>query len=252
VSKPAVIRFDSHDTHPDDLLVWPEIPASDLESGNPRQRGVEYFSDAKRGLTSGVWDCTPMVTHMGPYPVHEFMIVLAGAVTIRDAKGQDTTIKAGEAFILPKGFVCQWRQSEYMRKFYVIFDDPSATAPKDPASLKVLKIDVNRDLQPSPPPAKDILLSDVPTQFGHNWFEDPTGQWTTGVWGSTPYRRKAMPFPRHELMHLLEGSVTLTDPDLGAQTFKAGDTFFVPMGANVEWHNPEPVKKYYSIFIPKA
>jgi uncharacterized cupin superfamily protein len=252
VSKPAVIRFDSHDTNPDDLQVWPQIPPASLESGTPRQRGVEYFSDEKIGLTSGVWDCTPMTGHMGPYPVHEFMIVLAGSVTIRDAKGKDTTIRAGESFILPKGFVCQWRQSEYMRKFYVIFDDASGTAPKDAAALNVLKIDTNHGLGPSPSPAPELLLSESPTQYGHNWFEDPTEQWTTGVWGSTPYRRKAIPFPRHELMHLLEGEVTLTDPDLGAQHFKAGDTFFVPMGANVEWHNKVPVKKYYSIFIPKS
>lgn len=250
--KPAVIRFDSHDTHPDDLQILPEIPPAELESGTPIQRGIEYFADAGLGLTSGVWDCTPMVTRMGPYPMHEFMIVLAGSVTIRDEAGNDTTIKSGESFILPKGLVCQWRQSEYMRKFYVIFEDPSGAAPADPSSLRVLKADPRCPLQPSPPPAKEMLLSEIPTQQGHNWFEDPTGQWSVGIWGSTPYRRKAIPFPRHELMHLLEGAVTLTDPDLGSQTFTAGDTFFVPMGANVEWHNPQPVKKYYSIFIPKG
>lgn len=252
MSKPAVIRFDRHDSNPDALPVWPQIPASDLEAGTPRQRGIEYFADAKNGLTSGVWDCTPMTGKMGPYPVHEFMIVLAGSVTIRDAGGKDTTIRAGESFILPKGFVCQWRQSEYMRKFYVIFDDASGAAAQDPAALDVLKIDADHDLGPSPSPAPELLLSETPTQYGHEWFEDPTEQWTTGVWGSTPYRRKAIPFPRHELMHLLEGEVTLTDPDLGAQTFRAGDTFFVPLGANVEWHNKVPVKKYYSIFVPKG
>jgi uncharacterized cupin superfamily protein len=251
LQKPSVIKFARHDTNADQMPVLPVISPADLEAGTPVQRGVEYFNDTTLGLNSGVWDCTPMTTRMGPYPFHEFMILLEGSVTIREASGRETVINAGESFILPKDLVCQWHQTGYVRKFYVIFEDPSGTAPRDPASLKVLKIDTNHDLQPSPPTAKDILLSDVPTQFGHNWFEDPTGQWTTGVWGSTPYRRKAMPFPRHELMHLLEGSVTLTDPDLGAQTFTAGDTFFVPKGANVEWYNPVPVKKLYSIFIPK-
>jgi uncharacterized cupin superfamily protein len=252
VTKPAVIRFDRHDTNADQMPVLPAISPADLDAGTPVQRGVEYFNDGKLGLNAGVWDCTPMTTKMGPYPFHEFMILLEGAVTIREPGGKETTIKAGESFILPKGLVCQWHQTGYVRKFYVIFEDPSGTAPKDPAALQVLKIDTNHGLGPSPSPAPELLLSESPTQYGRNWFEDPTEQWTTGVWGSTPYRRKAIPFPRHELMHLLEGEVTLTDPDLGAQTFKAGDTFFVPLGANVEWHNKVPVKKYYSIFIPKS
>ncbi|MBL8710459.1 MAG: DUF861 domain-containing protein [Rhodospirillaceae bacterium] len=252
MSTPSVIKYSRHDGTADRLQRWPDIPASELESGSPVQRGLEYFGDQKLGLTSGIWDCTPMVTHMGPYPVHEFMIVLEGSVTIRDAGGRDTTISAGESFILPKGFVCQWRQSEYMKKFYVIFDDPSGTAAADPGALRILKLDADHDLRPSPPPAADLLIGPAPEQYGHEWYEDPTGQWTVGVWGSSPYRRKAMPFPRHELMHLLSGSVTLTDPALGAQRFAAGDTFFVPMGANVEWHSTEPVRKLYSIFIPKT
>jgi uncharacterized cupin superfamily protein len=84
------------------------------------------------------------------------------------------------------------------------------------------------------------------------WFEDLTGQWTVGVWDATPYERKVSPFPRHELMHLLEGSVTLTDGQGDAQTFTAGDTFFVPMGAPCGWKNAEYVRKIYCIFQPRV
>ena len=73
-----------------------------------------------------------------------------------------------------------------------------------------------------------------------------------GVWDTTAYCRKLIPFPRHELMHILEGAVTLTDGDGNHQTFKAGDTFFVPLGAICDWRCEGYVRKIYCIFQPRA
>ena len=247
-----VIKFAANGPGGAGLQEWPAIPAADLTAGNPVQRGFEYFSDPKIGLSAGVWDCTAFTTKMGPYPVSEFMIVLEGGVTMIEADGRETNVGAGEAFLIPKGTVCQWRQSGYMKKYYVIFDDASGADPARASAQKIMKIDLGAAKEASPSPSPELLLSPSPTQTGRNWFEDATGQWTMGVWDSTPYRRKAIPFPRHELMHLLEGSVTLATQDGWRETYKAGDTFFVPMGANVEWHSTEYVNKYYCIMIPKG
>lgn len=233
------------------LASMPEIPAAELVAGKPVQRGIEYFHDAKIGLTAGVWDCTAFTTKMSPYPVSEFMIVLEGGVTMIEADGRETKVSAGESFVIPKGTVCQWRQDGYMKKYYVIFDDASGADPAKASSLQVMKIDTALPRETTPSPAADLLIGPSPKQSGRNWFEDASAQWTMGVWDSTPYRRKAIPFPRHELMHLLEGSVTLSDPQGWSETYRAGDTFFVPLGANVEWHSTEYVKKYYCIMIPK-
>ena len=164
-----------------------------------------------------------MTEKFGPYPVNEYMIVLEGAVTIIE-KDRRTTIKAGENFILPKGLPCQWHQDGYMRKFFVIFDDPSGMAPADPEALSVLRPDPRADLSPSAGPAPELLLSGTPQQRDRRYFADPTGQMTVGVWSSTPYHRKTIPFPRHELMHILEGEVTITEDGQPPRTFKAGDT----------------------------
>jgi uncharacterized cupin superfamily protein len=53
-------------------------------------------------------------------------------------------------------------------------------------------------------------------------------------------------------MCILEGSVTITEEGGASQTFRAGDSFFVPMGARVNWRCDETVRKIYCIFQPKA
>jgi uncharacterized cupin superfamily protein len=260
------------------LTPWPEIPATVLAAGKPVQRGHYYLEDKARGLTAGVWDCTAMTEKGGPYSVNEFMILLEGEVTIIEppknvpsplvgeggapsgragegaaqAEPRSTTFRAGESFIIPKGLPCQWHQDGYVRKFFVIFDDASGLTPDNPADLAPLRPDPRADLSPSAGPAPELLLSGAPQQRDKRYYADLTGQWTVGVWSSTPYHRKTIPFPRHELMHILEGEVTITEDGHPPQTFKAGDTFVVPMGTPCDWKTTGYIRKIYCIFQPKA
>jgi uncharacterized cupin superfamily protein len=116
---------------------WPDMPAAELASGTPVQHGCYYLNDAAHGLSVGVWDCTAFTSKPMSYPVNEFMILLEGAVTILEKNGRETTVRAGESFVLPKGLDCTWRQTGHVRKFFVIFDDASGTAPRDAAALAV-------------------------------------------------------------------------------------------------------------------
>lgn len=255
MSTPKIVHFEPHGPAGRGLERLEDIPADQLIAGTPVQRGHGYLEVKELGLSAGVWDCTPMTTKPGPYPVHEFMLVLEGEVTIVEpggveAGGRETTIRAGESFILPKGLHCSWKQTGYMRKFYVIFDDPSGAAAPEPSALAVIRPDPRAALAPMEVDPAPIVGS-LPKQHARSWFTDPTDQWTVGVWDATPYERKVAPFPRYELMHLLEGSVTLTDGQGGGQTFRAGDTFLVPMGAPCGWKSTEYVRKIYCIFQPK-
>ena len=56
-----------------------------------------------------------------------------------------------------------------------------------------------------------------------------------------------MPFPRHELMCLLEGSVTITGPGGRPQVFNAGESFLVPHGAVTDFRTDGTVRKFYAI-----
>jgi uncharacterized cupin superfamily protein len=238
---------------PSALEVWPAMAASDLESGMPVQRGLMACDDKARGLSAGIWDCTAFTGKIGPYSVSEFMILLEGAVTIVDAKGGETVIRAGESFIIPKGLVCQWKQTGTVRKFFVIFDDASGLKAGDPAKLSVIKPDPAVALAPISGPDPAMIVGDQqPVWRDHGYFADVTGQLTIGVWSSTPYQRKPAAFARHELMHILEGEAILTDAEGRAHSFAAGETVFVPIGAQIAWKNTVPVRKIYCSFTPNA
>lgn len=253
MSTPGIMRLEANGPGGKGLETWPPIPATDLVAGTPVQRGHTYLDDKAHGLSVGVWDCTAFTAKAGPYSVNEYMILLEGSVTIIDKAGKETVIKAGESFLIPKGLYCQWKQTGYVRKFFVIFDDASGLKPRNPDQLTVLKPDPEVALAPAKGPDPELVVGGkVPTWRDHTLFEDVTGQWTMGVWETTPYERKTITFPRHELMHILTGSVTLTDGEGKAQSFKAGDTLLVEQGARMSWKNSEPVRKLYCIFLPKA
>src|SRR5262249_55472476 len=130
----------------------------------PVQRGHFALKDDKHGMSAGVWDCTAFTSKQGPYPVNEFMIVLEGSVTIVEADGRETTVNPGESFLIPKGLVCQWKQTGYLRKYFVIFDDASGMTPDTGAARHVICPDPRVGLTASTPPATDLLLSGTPQQ----------------------------------------------------------------------------------------
>ncbi|MCB1435422.1 MAG: DUF861 domain-containing protein, partial [Alphaproteobacteria bacterium] len=154
-----------------------------------------------------------------------------------------------ESFIIPKGLNCRWVQPSKVRKFYVIHDDTSGLENKLP--LHTIKIDRDVILAPSAAPPPEMLLTPVPVQHTHEYFVDATGQLNIGVWDTSGYTRKLIDFPRHELMHLLEGSVTFIDDKGSERTFTAGDTFFVPLGTPNSWKSEGYLRKIFVIFHPR-
>ena len=229
-----------------DLETWEEMPASTLVSGRPVQRGRLYIDDPARGLTAGIWAGSAFTSVMAPHDNDEFMLLLDGAVEIAEPSGKVTRIVAGESFILPKGLVRQWRQTGDVKKIFVILETPDDAAARDTRGLAVLKPDPTVALSPSAGPKPEMLLSGTPRQSGHEIFEDREGRLTVGVWSSTAYHRKPMPFPRHELMCLLDGNVSITGPSGRTQTFTAGESFFVPYGALTDFRTDGDVKKIYA------
>ena len=234
--KPAIIRFD---------------PKAKMEViPGPYAEHVHSWLDGKaHGLSAGIWDAAANDSGWIEYPVDEFMIVLEGEIVVVEESGP-VSIKAGESFIMPKGIRCKWTVPNYAKKFFVIYENNDGPANKGP--LKVIKLDTGIKLDPSEPPPPSLLHSSVPSQHTHEYFKDATGQLTVGVWDTTGYHRKLIDFPRHELMHLLEGSVTFTDDKGGTQTFRAGDTFFVPLGTPNSWKSEGYLRKIYCIFQPKT
>ncbi|WP_373506015.1 cupin domain-containing protein [Aestuariivirga sp.] len=245
MTKPAIIPFDPATP----MEPWDDFAEADVVSGSRKQNGRVLFEDKARGLSAGIWEQGANESRWMDYPVNEFMTVLEGEIVIVE-EDRTLSVKAGESFIIPKGLRCRWTQPSHVKKFFVIHEDASGLANKGP--LHAMKIDPKVTLAPSTPPAAAMLLSPVPTQHGHDYFTDATGQLNIGVWDTTGYTRKLIDFPRHELMHLLEGSVIMDDGAGTVQTFKAGDTFFVPMGTPNSWKSEDYLRKIFVIFQSKA
>ena len=232
----APIRFEPHGPADTGLQAWETIDPNTLTVGEPVQRGHVYFCNETGALTAGVWDCTPMTGKLEPYAVNELMLILEGSVTLIDARGHVETLRAGESFVIPKGMPCIWKQTEYMRKYYVIFDDPSGSVASDTADLKVIRVDTACNL--SPVHGQDPARYDgpVPAQHTQNFFTDLTTQMRVGLWDTVAMRTNPIVFPSNDFMHVLEGSITFTGVDADwCHTFTAGDSFFKPKGTHYRW-----------------
>jgi uncharacterized cupin superfamily protein len=230
------------------LTRWPDYPEKDIRSGTRANFGRMLFEDKRIGLSVGLWQQDANETHWLDYPTHEFMYVLEGEVEIEE-KTRRTTIKAGEAFVIPKGLHCRWIQKGCVRKIFVILEDDKPTA--DAATLHTIKINASGELTKSDPPSASVLLfCPPPEQQAREDYASPQGHFTVGVWSTTPYTRKVIPFPRFELMHILEGTVTMSNGAGLHEIISAGETIFVPMGAANGWQSHGLLKKIYCIVQP--
>ncbi len=239
----TVIVFDSNGDPATGLQPWDPIDAASIVSGSPQQSGHEYFSSAAGKLTAGVWDCTPFIQVREPYSVDEFMLLLEGSLDIENEDGSMQTFHAGDGFVIPKGAVLQWQQSEYLRKFWVIYDNPDS--PPAASGLNAMLANPEADLVPVIGLEQAPFESDIPQMGLLNLYQDPGGKFNAGVWDCTAMKRIPSTIERSELMHILEGSGSITNADGVIFEFKAGDTFLVPAGMGYQWQNNEYVKKLF-------
>jgi len=171
---------------------------------------------------------------------------------VTEANGRVTRVGAGEAFVIPRGLTCAWKQDGYVRKIFAIYQNPAAPVPAKPAADHVIKLDLGAKLEPCAGPDPALLNGAEPRCAEHVAYTDASGQLTVGLWSATPYDRKATPFGRYELMHFLDGQVDLHDGGTSGQAFQAGETIFVPKGVPLGWRNTADVKKIFVILMPNG
>ena len=246
-TRPTIIRI-----HTDaELERWPDIPEAELLEGHPIQHGLTLLDVPGYGLSAGLWSCTAQTSAPFIQPSHEFMLLLEGEVTIVEARGE-TTFRAGDAFVLPQGLRCQWRQPGLVRKIWMTFEDPDLdnTDESVASGLHAILVDPTEVLEASPRPPASILVSEPPVQHARDVFVDPTGQFQVGLWDTTAYRRVLVPFDRWELMHSLDGEATLADASGHLETLAAGGTIIAPLGTPTTWDGAGYLKKVYCLFRP--
>ena len=228
-----------------------QLDQADFQSPLPEQFGHVYYEDDELGLTVGVWTTTSMQEAFGPYPGDEFMAILEGQVSMVDADGGETLVKAGETFCIRNAIPVSWKQVGFLRKFYMTYSNPRAALAEiasaeggvkilDPATLAA-GMEKMETTEPF------VIVGDKPVQHDSLLFTNDAGNLYIGMWDSTAFDSEMRPFPCHEMVQLLEGELLITEADGSSQQFVAGDAFFIPKGTVCKWQISAYAKKFYSI-----
>ena len=97
------------------------LPAEKLVSGNPLQTLWQQYTDSTNKFFTGIWQSEPGCWKIA-YTEEEFCQILEGVSVLTDQSGVETTLRAGDNFVIPRGFVGTWEVQETTRKIYVIYE----------------------------------------------------------------------------------------------------------------------------------
>jgi uncharacterized cupin superfamily protein len=227
-----------------------ELDSTDFTSDVPLQHSHSVYHDDEIGLSVGLWDTEAMTEAGGPYECDEFMWLIEGECQIKNnSTGEIASVKAGTPFVIPKGYDCQWQQSGYLRKYYVISEHPAEEIPAAPAHDGIVI-----------PKADDVLTEvaeDTPFAVTSGakpqqnvCYTDTTGRFFSGTWASEAFESGLRPFPYNEFAYVQDGSITLTDAEGAAQVFSAGDAFFIPEGVECSATVENSVRLFITVIKP--
>jgi len=100
-------------------------PAGTGLAGEGRTKSHRYFAGGGKS-SAGVWETAPHTStdfHTTKYG--ELMVFLSGSGQLLTPDGGGQRFKAGDVVFVPRGASYKW-QSDRVRKFWVIFDNPAA------------------------------------------------------------------------------------------------------------------------------
>ncbi len=93
----------------------------------------------------------------------------------------------------------------------------------------------------------EAFTSDDHTELISHAYTTDDESILTGVWECAPCKEEIEAYPVHEMMTVLGGSVTVTNAEGNAETYEAGDTFFIPKGTPCTWQITKTLRKFYMI-----
>ena len=90
-------------------------------AGNPRQQIWNAFSAPDGHFHVGRWSSTAGIWRIN-YTERELCHLLSGMVRLTDQSGRQWTYKAGDTFMIDKGFSGTWEVIEDCAKIYAIYE----------------------------------------------------------------------------------------------------------------------------------
>ncbi|HEX8957728.1 MAG TPA: cupin domain-containing protein [Burkholderiaceae bacterium] len=116
MSSDAIVRFSSSSAEEQYYL-----PAEKLIAGNPKQSLWKRYTDRSGKFFAGIWASEIGKWHVN-YTEEEYCRILEGESVITDIEGKAMTVKVGDEFVIPAGFVGTWEVVLPTRKTYVIYE----------------------------------------------------------------------------------------------------------------------------------
>ena len=100
------------------------IAADRRVTGDPLQRAAIQYSGADGQFVAGIWESEPGCWRVS-YTEEEYCRILLGRCVLTSIDGVSVTVKAGDEFVVPRGFEGTWEVLEYTRKRFVIYEPAS-------------------------------------------------------------------------------------------------------------------------------
>lgn len=113
--------------------------------------------------------------------------------------------------------------------------------------LTRFKSNPNDGMSPSDFTQKNAFTTEDKTEINHFYHQSDDESTLAGVWECAPCREDIKAYPVNEMMTVVSGSVTVTEQGSTAETFTAGDTFFIAKGTECVWEITETLRKFYFI-----
>lgn len=95
--------------------------AEKILKGDPLQQVRNHYASPCGQFNAGVWE-GEIGQWTVSYTEHEYCEILQGVSVLRDGDGNAKTVRVGDRFVIPAGFVGTWEVLEPCRKVYVIFE----------------------------------------------------------------------------------------------------------------------------------
>jgi uncharacterized cupin superfamily protein len=80
----------------------------------------------------GVWEAGESKTKLIDYPFTEYVLMISGHLVVTNDDGSELEFKAGDTFVMPKGWTGIWDIREHMKKQMVQIGDPDAKPKGEP------------------------------------------------------------------------------------------------------------------------
>jgi uncharacterized cupin superfamily protein len=199
----------------------------DPKNGDLLVRDHSYYGTNDEKFYIGLWEAKEGITNVPPLTYDEFFYVLEGSIELQEKNGESKSYSVGEAVVIHQGWSGKFIIPQGgVRKLYNVYMNDSAATGENPLFLSKDKLNSSTmgEFAPYEPEIGDLIART------NDYFYSQDENFGLGIWESKPGSQTYTDLGYHELMFIMEGTITMTDPDGTTQTFGAGEGIVLPKG----------------------